>query len=131
MLGSERWYHCMCGLSHFFVITAMKWTSATVHGNEARESKLDAIVFSLSSEFVIFTLACASNLKNFRYLAARAAKDPIVHHCVMSGSCIAWSRFLVASTEVNIPSGICDSYIFRHRTITLSLYHPLNPFSSS
>jgi hypothetical protein len=98
----------MWGLSHFFVITAMKWTSAMIHGDEARESKLDAIVFSCSSEFVIFTIACANSLKNFRYLAVRAAKDPIIHHRVMSGSCIAWSRFFGGSTEVNISSGICD-----------------------
>jgi hypothetical protein len=76
----------------------------------------------------MLTIACANNLKNFRYLAARAAKDLVVHHWVMSGSCIAWRRFLGASTDVNKSSDICDSYVLFHRTLTLSLHHPLNSF---
>jgi hypothetical protein len=83
MFRSEHWwYQGMLGFSHFLVIAVIEGTWVTIQGEEAREMKFDAIVFSRSSDIVKFIIACANNWKNFRYLAARAAKDPIVCHLV-------------------------------------------------
>jgi hypothetical protein len=70
----------------------MSITSATTQSEEASDKRFNAIVFSFSLVVVMFLTPFAILMKNGRYLRALQAKSAVVHHLVMSGSCIPLSR---------------------------------------
>ena len=71
-----------------------------IQSKEAKETRFDAIMISLCSVVVVFRTAFTMFTKNGRYLRAFEVRTAsMVHHLVMSGSCIALSRsFGISST---------------------------------
>jgi hypothetical protein len=93
---------------------AMSITTATIQSSEeAIDKRFDAIVFSVVC--CCCCCCCVSNsfchlMKKGRNLCAFKARTATVHHLVMTGSCIAFSRSLGVSSNASNVSSPCSFF---------------------
>jgi hypothetical protein len=72
----------MCGLSQHLEIVELNKISAMIHSEDARESKLEAMIFSFWSVLVMLQTPFARSKNKSRCFAVRMARKPIVHQRV-------------------------------------------------
>jgi hypothetical protein len=78
--------HFMCKVSQHLEIAEMKKTSAMIHSEDTRESKLEAMMFSFWYVLVMLQTPFARSKKKSKCFAVRMAREPIVHQRVTSSS---------------------------------------------